>query len=133
MSVMRGIVVATVLACAAILVLGALRPARAQTGTRNHGHAQHHDWYEKLKQPGTSYSCCNGEVRADDGTLIEGDCRPTRALQDPDGTWRALVDGQWRHVPPRVVLKTLAPDGRSHICANRNGMIFCFIGGSPKI
>jgi hypothetical protein len=27
------------------------------------------------------------------------------------------------------VLKELAPDGRSHICANKTGTIFCFLGG----
>lgn len=29
-------------------------------------------------------------------------------------------------------LKQLAPDGRSHICATKSGMIYCFLGGSPK-
>ena len=46
--------------------------------------------------------------------------------------WYALLDGRWVPVPPRVVLKQLAPDGRSHICASRSGMIYCFLGGSPK-
>jgi hypothetical protein len=36
-------------------------------------------------------------------------------------------------VPPRVVLQQLAPDGSSHICASKSGMIYCFLGGSPKI
>ena len=35
-------------------------------------------------------------------------------------------------VPPKVVLNQLAPDGNSHICANKGGTIFCFLGGSPK-
>ena len=34
--------------------------------------------------------------------------------------------------PVSVVLKQLAPDGRSHICASRSGVIYCFLGGSPK-
>ena len=96
-------------------------------GTRNNGHAENHDWYKELKQPGTGYSCCNGPVNG-----IEGDCRPTRAVLQEDGTWKALIDGRWMPVPPRVVLKSLAPDGNSHICAGRSGMIYCFIGGSPK-
>ena len=29
-------------------------------------------------------------------------------------------------------LKQLAPDGNSHICASRSGLIYCFLGGSPK-
>jgi hypothetical protein len=106
--------------------------AHAQDGHHNHGHAEHHDWYRNLKQPGTTYSCCNGEVKNAAGEVVSGDCRPTRAYMGDDGVWRALIDGQWRHVPPRVVLETLAPDGNSHICANKSGLILCFIGGSPK-
>jgi hypothetical protein len=96
-------------------------------GTRNVGHAENHDWYKELKQPGTGYSCCNGPVNG-----VEGDCRPTRAFLTEEGTWKALVDGRWMPVPPRVVLQKLAPDGNSHICAGKSGMIYCFIGGSPK-
>jgi len=94
-------------------------------GQWGHGHAENHDWYKNLKQPGTGYSCCNGDT-------AHGDCRPTRAYLTDDGTWRALVDGRWMPVPPSVVLKQLAPDGNSHVCAGKSGMIYCFIGGSPK-
>ena len=96
-------------------------------GQHGQGHAENHDWYKGLKQPGTGYSCCNGTVNG-----VEGDCRPTRAYLQDDGTWKALIDGRWMPVPPRVVLKNLAPDGNSHICAGKSGMIYCFIGGSPK-
>lgn len=99
----------------------------AQDGTYGQGHAENHDWYQELKQPGTGYSCCNGTTGG-----IEGDCRPTRAYLTDEGQWRALVDGRWVLVPPRAVLKQLAPDGRSHICASRTGVIYCFLGGSPK-
>ena len=98
-----------------------------QTGQWGHGHAENHDWYQKLKQPGTGYSCCNGTA---DG--VQGDCRPTRAYLSEDGVWRAMIDGRWTPVPPSTVLKTLAPDGNSHICAGKSGMIYCFIGGVPK-
>ena len=91
------------------------------------GHAQNHHWYKDLQQPGTGLLCCNGTANGRDG-----DCRPTRAYLDDDGTWKALIDGRWVAVPPKVVLKHLAPDGNSHICANKWGDIFCFIGGSPK-
>jgi hypothetical protein len=94
-------------------------------GHWGHGHAENHDWYKNLKQPGTGYSCCNGDS-------THGDCRPTRAYKTGDGTWRALVDGHWQPVPPSVVLKMLAPDGNSHVCAGKSGMIYCFIGGEPK-
>ncbi len=97
------------------------------TGQHGQGHAQNHDWYQELKQPDTGYSCCNGTTNG-----IEGDCRPTRAYITEEGQWRALVDGQWVLIPPRAVLKQLAPDGRSHICASRSCMIYCFLGGSPK-
>ena len=69
-------------------------------GQRGHGHAENHDWYKDLKQPGTGYSCCNGTFNG-----VEGDCRPTRAYQTEDGAWRALVDGRWQLVPPRAVLQ----------------------------
>jgi hypothetical protein len=97
------------------------------TGQHGQGHAQNHDWYQELKQPGTGYSCCNGTMNG-----IEGDCRPTRAYLTEEGQWRALIDGKWVLIPPRAVLEQLAPDGRSHVCASRSGMIYCFLGGSPK-
>ena len=112
----------------ALLVSLACGPrALAQSGTHGEGHTENHDWYRELKQPGTNMSCCNGTMNG-----IEGDCRPTRAYVDDNGTWRALMDGKWTIVPPRTVLQSLAPDGRSHICANRTGTIYCFMGGSPK-
>jgi len=96
-------------------------------GQHGQGHAENHDWYKELKQPGTGYSCCNGTANG-----VEGDCRPTRAYLQDDGTWKAMVNGRWMPVPPRVVLQRLAPDGNSHICAGKSGMIYCFISGSPK-
>jgi hypothetical protein len=113
--------------CATAQDMSHLRNGDEIDGQRSHGHAENHDWYKDLKQPGTEYSCCNGSVNG-----VSGDCRPTRAYLNDNGTWRALVDGHWQPVPPSVVLKTLAPDGNSHICAGKSGMIYCFIGGSPK-
>lgn len=110
------------------LLLATHFPVLAQSGHHGEGHAENHDWYQKLKQPGTGYSCCNGATNG-----VEGDCRQTRAYQTDDGTWRALINGQWKPVPPRVVLQQLSPDGNSHICANKDGsLIYCFLGGSPK-
>jgi hypothetical protein len=116
-----------VLSIAVLASLAVGLRVHAQSGNHGEGHAENHDWYKELKQPGTNMSCCNGTA---DG--IEGDCRPTRAYIDDNGTWRALMDGKWIVVPPRVVLQSLAPDGGSHICANRSGTIYCFMGGSPK-
>jgi len=114
------------LACAFATV--AALGVRAQDGHYGQGHAETHDWYKDLKQPQTGYSCCNGRSSSSDG-----DCRPTRAYINDDGMWYALLDGRWVPVPPKVVLKQLAPDGSSHICASKSGMIYCFLGGSPKI
>jgi len=126
----RSVVVSfVILVCAAVglRVHAQDRRSVGHSGQHGQGHAENHDWYKELKQPGTGYSCCNGTVNG-----IEGDCRPTRAYIQDDGTWRALIDGRWVPVPPRVVLKQLAPDGNSHICASRSGLIYCFLGGSPK-
>lgn len=125
---------ASVLSLASVLAVmtlaGATAPVRAQDHSSGHygqGHAENHDWYEKLKQPGSNASCCNGTING-----VEGDCRPTRAYQKDDGMWYALLNGRWVMVPPSRVLKDLSPDGNSHICAAPSGMIFCFLGGSPK-
>ncbi len=121
-------VVAILFVTASIMASGAAAQDISEShshGYRNDGHAENHDWYRKLMQPGTGYSCCNGDERG-------GDCRPTRAYQGEDGMWHAQVDGRWVTVPSRAVLKDLAPDGNSHICASKGGYIFCFIGGSPK-
>ena len=126
----RCVLVGVVAACAlfgASPFSSAFAQDAAQDGHHGQGHAENHDWYQELKQPGTGYSCCNGTING-----IEGVCRPTRAYLTEEGQWRALIDGQWVLIPPRAVLKQLAPDGRSHICASRSGMIYCFLGGSPK-
>jgi hypothetical protein len=113
--------------CLGLAAWGVSDMARAQSGHHGDGHAENHDWYRDLRQPDTGVSCCNGH-----SATSEGDCRPTRAYLNDDGLWYALLDGQWVPVPPRVVLRQLAPDGRSHICASKSGLIYCFLGGSPK-
>lgn len=104
-----------------LLALALSSPALAQSGQHGDGHAENHDWYNGLKQPGGKASCCSNK-----------DCRPTRAYVDDEGNWRAVLSGQWVTVPRDRVLSTKAPDGNSHICANDFGLIFCFIGGVPK-
>jgi hypothetical protein len=112
---------------AALVSFGLATSAYRQdnSGFYGNGHAGNHDWYSKLKQPGTTYSCCNGDEHG-------GDCRPTRAFLGNDGFWHAQVDGRWTTVPKRAEVEQPAPDGNSHICASKGGYIFCFIGGSPK-
>ena len=36
--------------------------AMAQDGHHGQGHAENHDWYEKLKRPGSNASCCTGTI-----------------------------------------------------------------------
>jgi hypothetical protein len=115
---------ASILAASAAMALATSAIAQ-DGGFHGAGHAENHDWYSKLNQPGTTYSCCNGNEHG-------GDCRPTRAFLGEDGFWHAQIDGNWQTVPSRAVLEKLAPDGNSHICASKGGYIFCFIGGSPK-
>jgi hypothetical protein len=118
----------SVLGCGLASAQDGHHPFDDAEGMHSQGHAENHDWYQQLRQPDTGFSCCNGTANG-----IEGDCRPTRAYLSDDGMWYALLDGRWVPVPPRVVLKQLAPDGRSHICASKSGLIYCFLGGSPKI
>lgn len=121
----------------AILLLGAisLSPARAQSvGDHDRGHAERHDWYRALRQPGSGMPCCNG-VQQQPGGAVTGDCRPTRAFLGDDGVWRALVDGEWRLVPPRVVLDPAQSREPiyAHVCANEAGHIYCFLPAGSGI
>jgi hypothetical protein len=127
LGVVSAFVFAGVLASTIVLSPVLAQDNHRSDGSHGQGHAENHDWYQQLKQPGTGFSCCNGTING-----VEGDCRPTRAYLNDDGQWYAQVDGRWVLVPPRVVLQQLAPDGRSHICASKSGMIYCFLGGSPR-
>jgi hypothetical protein len=113
-SAMRVTVLASLLVAAPLAVF-------AQSGDHGVGHAENHEWYKKLLHPNSGASCCDNR-----------DCRPTRAYVDDDGAWQAQLDGRWVEVPKDAVLRTRAPDGNSHICANEAGIILCFIGGEPK-
>lgn len=107
------------------LVALCVQPAQAQDGHHGQGHAQHHDWYRALKQPGTGMSCCS---RLNEN---EGDCRPVRAYYDDSAErWMALIDGGWQPVPPRVVIKddnlNLEPF-TAHACVSKSGVWHCFL------
>lgn len=106
---------------ASLLLMLIAVTAAAQVGQHGQGHAEQHDWYRTLVHPFTGRPCCD-----------DRDCRPTRAYVDDEGMWRAMLDGQWVIVPNDAVLRKVSPDGRSHICANERGIIFCFVGGVPK-
>ena len=106
---------------ASVLSILLAMPAMAQDGWHGQGHAEQHEWYRTLVHPFSGRPCCD-----------DRDCRPTRAYVDDDGIWHAMLDGRWVSVPADVVLKKSPPDGRSHICADGRGIIYCFVGGVPK-
>lgn len=63
-------------------------------------------WFKSLKQPATGHSCCD-----------ISDCRQTQAEQLDDGSWKAIVNGTWRSIPPGKVLpKPLSIDGEAYVC-----------------
>lgn len=71
---------------------------------------QRAQWFDSLKQPGSTAGCCNVT-----------DCRQTKAEQKPDGNWRAILTDyrgeRWIDVPPGKVLKRpLSIDGEAYIC-----------------
>ncbi len=114
----------------AILVLAASfagLSAMAQDGHHGQGHVENHDWYQKLKRPGSNASCCSGTING-----VEGDCRPTRAYQKDDGTWFALLDGRWVMVPPKVVLHELAPTGAATSARTRRAASSASWEGRPS-
>jgi hypothetical protein len=75
-------------------------------------------WFESLQQPGTGMSCCS-----------IADCRQTD-FRIQDGHYQALIEGQWRVVPPQVVLERMDnPTGRAVVCYSPYRGIMCFIKG----
>ncbi|HUB46134.1 MAG TPA: hypothetical protein VMB73_14205 [Acetobacteraceae bacterium] len=75
-------------------------------------------WFQSLKQPGTGMSCCS-----------IADCRQTD-FRIQGGQYQALIDGEWRPVPPNAVLeRTDNPTGRAVVCYTPYFGIMCFIKG----
>ena len=67
-----------------------------------------HDWYTGLVDPVTGSSCCGGQ-----------DCRPVPRENirfAENGDMELFLDGRWRHVDPRKILKISSPDSRVHAC-----------------
>ena len=122
-----GVVSAFVLFGAAVLSPVLAQDSHHSEGWHGQGHSENHDWYEKLKQPGTGFSCCNGTING-----VEGDCRPTRAFVDGEGHWRAWNGSAWLMVPQeRVLPADYAGDGRSHLC-EKQGFVYCFTPGEIR-
>lgn len=75
-------------------------------------------WFQSLRQPGTNMSCCS-----------MADCRQTD-FRIQDGHYQAMVDGEWRVVPPEVMLQRMDnPTGRAIVCYTPYHGIMCFIRG----
>ena len=116
---------------AAILIL--VRPAAAGTNTQQRG-----EWFSSLRTL-SGRSCCE-----------LGDCHRTDATLQADGSWTAMVDGNWRRIPPEKVLKApLSIDGDAYVCNGKPwagskqvngaivsaptsaGAIYCFVPPIP--
>lgn len=106
-----GELIAIILAIVAVFAL-------AKCGNEAKAHDKYHDWLGK-----DGVRCC---------TDLERECRPVRSFLHEDGLFRVWVDGRWREVPSHAVLDRPSPDGRSHACISRNGLIFCYVNGSPR-
>jgi hypothetical protein len=72
-------------------------------------------WFEGLKMPGTSISCCDFS-----------DCRRTEA-DWRSGQWWATVNGQWTPIPPGRELTMRSIDGDAYVCAGPNRYVYCFV------
>lgn len=115
-------------ACLLVLIAGGgismCHEARGQSGRHGDGHAENHDWYQRLQTP-QGYSCCNGSTPE-----REGDCRPVQARPADNGGWEAYFGGRWQSVPAERIL----PDHlnrvplHAHIC-EQDGYVRCFLKG----
>ena len=73
-------------------------------------------WFRSLRQPGTGISCCS-----------MADCRTTDYRMTEEG-YEALIDGEWRPVPPeRVLDHTENPTGRAVVCYLPGKGVLCFV------
>lgn len=89
-----------------------------------------HDGYTKWRQPpNPGTSCCNDQ----DCSRVEG------RFDEKRGVYQALIDGEWRDIPPEIILdpkkpENTNPDGGYHACWNRQtGKLLCFREAEPKI
>jgi len=75
-------------------------------------------WFQSLQQPGTGMSCCS-----------IADCRPSE-FRIANGSYEAWVAGEWKVVPPEVILRrTDHPTGSAIVCYTPYRGIMCFIRG----
>lgn len=101
--------------------------AYGQEGQFGQGHADMHEFYKDLAQPGSlAGSCCS-----------DRDCRATQ--------WRlrgafveAKLNGKWCKMPADKILPVSAPDGQAHVCTSETmqgadpctATVFCVVIGN---
>lgn len=86
-----------------LLTLVMAHPAPAQMK----GHSENHEFYKRMKIPGTGLSCCN-----------DRDCRPAPHRVMPNGEIQFQSrTGSWFTPPPHKLLHEVTPDGGSHLCS----------------
>lgn len=83
-------------------------------------------WFQSLRMPTSGKSCCD-----------ISDCRQTEARQNVDGSWTAIVNGEWRPIPAdRVLQQPVSIDGEAYVCnapdvGFATGVIYCFVPPVP--
>jgi hypothetical protein len=131
---LRGLLVTTGLMAGFLLAMCGLSRAQ-EFGDFGVGHEQYHHWYNHGEDGGPllrpygnpGIKCC------------DGDCRPTRARQKPDGSWEAWIDRRWWPVPDeRIKSNVPNPTTFAHVCASQSydnipPTIFCFVPPEPEI
>ncbi len=104
----------TRLMLAFLVVLTLLLVVAARVGAAPPAHADPalHDWFESLRVPGTSYSCCG-----------IADCRAVPYRITERG-YEALIDGRWVVVPKERIAERLDnPTGQAIACRRSEGPI----------
>jgi hypothetical protein len=90
--------------------------------------AHAHDFYTGWQMPHKpGKSCCNKQ-----------DCEPVQGRKDDDGSYHALIEGQWRATPKEIILDPAKPENKSpggyHACWNRTTKeLLCFREEETKI
>ena len=73
-------------------------------------------WFNSLRQPWTNALCCS-----------VADCRTVQSRL-LDGHYEALIEGEWRQVPDRLILnRSDNPTGRAVACWTPRVGILCFV------
>lgn len=110
------IVIPTIIAASVMLA-----SADMPTGKKGEGHGQLHGFYAELFNNQMRITCCNNK-----------DCRPTQSRMVGDH-YEIMINGVWRSVDQKWIIKKTAPDYGAHICAgdpstsDPQGRVYCVI------